>query len=95
MMQVSVVLFQIAFDWFSALVVNVNPQNEIWKNTFESRHALIAALQRAKLVNEDEMQQLRKDRFSRGAPVLRVSADHADMEAAGFTRVCIRSSPRT
>ena len=87
MMQVSVVLFQIDFDRFSALVVNVNQQKEIWKNTFESRHALITTLQRAKLVKEDEIQQLRKDWFSQGAPLLKVSADPTDIEAAGFTRV--------
>jgi hypothetical protein len=94
MMQVSVVLFQIDFDRFSALVVNVNQQNEIWKNTFESRHALITTLQRAKLVNEKETRQLRKDWFSRGGPLLKVSTDHADIEAAGFTRVCVPTSPR-
>jgi hypothetical protein len=87
-MKMTVVLFQIDFDRFSAMALDLDHQSNIWKSTFDSRRDLVRRLDLAGLITPDEKQELRKDDwFSKGAPILRVTADREDIEEAGFVPV--------
>lgn len=75
----------------AGLVLSVDQQVEIWKDTFASRHALLSLLHRARLINDAEILELRGKGIEYGAPVSKLSADHYDIEVAGFLK-CERTT---
>jgi hypothetical protein len=75
------------FGWMVAgLLLSADQQVEIWKDTFASRHALIPLLHRARLINDAEILELRGEGIEYEAPVSKLSANHYDIEGAGFLK---------
>lgn len=86
-MNMSVVLFQVDDDKFSALAVDVDRQENIWRNRYNSRGDLIRSLEEAGVVTAEEAEYLEDGAcFAKGSPVLRVSVDRGAIEEAGFKR---------
>jgi hypothetical protein len=84
-MKMTVILFQIDFDRFSAMAVDLDHQSDVWQSKFDSRRDLLRRLDLAGLVTEQEKQELREGKgFERGAPILRVTVDREAIEDAGF-----------
>jgi hypothetical protein len=84
-MTMTVVLFQIDFDRFSAIAVDLAHQNHVWESRFDSRRELLRRLDHAGLVTEQDKQELQDGTwFERGAPILRVTVDSKAIEDAGF-----------
>jgi hypothetical protein len=84
-MTMTVVLFQIDFDRFSAIAVDLDHQSHVWKSRFDSRRELLRRLDYAGLVTEQDKQELQDGTwFERGAPILRVTVDSKAIEDAGF-----------
>jgi hypothetical protein len=87
-MNMTVVLFQIGFDRFSALAINLNDQKQIWKKRFDSFQELIRSLRQAGAVTAADAEAMQEESwFDEGAPILRVSMDREHIESAGFERV--------
>jgi hypothetical protein len=87
-MNMSVVLFQVDDDRFSALAFDIGHQGNIWKNRYNSRGELVHSLKKAGLVTADEVEYLQDGAcFAKGSPVLRASIDREAIEGAGFKRV--------
>lgn len=87
-MNMSVVLFQIDFDRFSALAFDLDHRSQIWRTTFDSRGDLLRRLDLAGVVTEDDKRELQADTWALGsAPILRVTVDRKAIEDAGFEPV--------
>jgi hypothetical protein len=87
-MNMTVILFQIDFDRFSALAIDLDRPKRIWKVTYESLQDLIRSLERAGAVTTEEIKKLWDETcFSTGGPILRVAVNQEDIESAGFVRV--------
>ena len=86
-MNITITLFQIDFDCFSALAVDVDHQSNVWTATYDSRGALILHLDRTGVVTQAEIEELRRpSTFEHGGQILHASLSLADIEKAGFTR---------
>jgi hypothetical protein len=84
-MTMTVVLFQIDFDRFSAIAVDLDHQSYVWESKFESRRELLRRLDLAGLVTHQEKLELQEGKwFQGGAPILKVTVDREAIEDAGF-----------
>jgi hypothetical protein len=87
-MNMTVVLFQIDFDRFSAVAVDLDHQSDVWESKFASRRELLRRLDLAGLVTAQEKVKLQEGKwFEGGAPILKVTVDREAIEDAGFERV--------
>jgi hypothetical protein len=84
-MTMTVVLFQIDFDCFSAMAVDLDHQSHVWESKFDSRRELLRRLDLAGLVTAQDKQELQEGKwFEGGTPILRVTVDREAIEDAGF-----------
>jgi len=84
---ITVTLFQIGFDRFCALAVDVDQQSNLWTVTYDSRPALVRNLGLTGVVTPAEISQLKQpSRFAQGGQIFHVSLGLQDIEKAGFTR---------
>lgn len=84
-MNMTVVLFQIDFDRFSAMALDLDHQSNIWKSTFDSRRDLLRRLDQAGVVTAEDKKELQADTWPLGtAPIFRVTVDREAIEDAGF-----------
>lgn len=84
-MNMTVVLFQIDFDRFSAIAVDLDHKSNVWRTTFDSRGDLLRRLDLAGVVTANDKRELQADTWPVGtAPVLRVTVDREAIEDAGF-----------
>jgi hypothetical protein len=87
-MNMTVVLFQIDFDRFSAMALDLDHQSNIWKSTFDSRRDLLRRLDQAGVVTAEDKKELQADTWPLGtAPIFRVTVDREAIEDAGFEPV--------
>jgi hypothetical protein len=92
-MKMTVVLFQIDFDRFSAMAVDLDHRSNVWRTTFDSRRDLLRRLDLAGVVTANDKRELEADTWPLGtAPILRVTVDREAIEDAGFEPVK-RSKP--
>ena len=86
-MNMTVVIFQINFDSYSALAINPDDQKQIWKNRFDSFQDFVRSLGQAGVVTAKDVEEMQADSwFEKGAPILRASINREDIEEAGFGR---------
>jgi hypothetical protein len=72
--EMTVILFQIDFDRFSATSVDLDHQSHVWQSRFDSRRELLRRLDLAGLVTDGEKQDLQEGKwFEGGAPILRMT----------------------
>jgi hypothetical protein len=87
-MKMTVILFQIDYDQFSALAIDLDRPKHIWKARYESLGDLIGNLERAGAITAKEMKKLwDKSWFRKGAPILRPVLNREAIESAGFVQV--------
>jgi hypothetical protein len=87
-MNMSVILFQVDDDRFSALAFDIGHQGNVWRNSYGSRKELIRSLEMVGVVTAEEVDELHDGAcFAKGSPVFRVSIDRETIEGAGFKRV--------
>ncbi len=89
-MRISLIVFQLAIDRFSALAIDVE-QDQPWRREYPSVDALIADLRETGIATFTETRELEMALLDRNPlPMLRIKADAWDLEHLGFVRV-----PRT
>jgi hypothetical protein len=92
-MKMTVVLFQIDFDRFSAMAVDLDHRSNVWRTTFDSSRDLLRRLDLAGVVTATDKRELEADTWPLGtAPILRVTVHREAIEDAGFEPVK-RSKP--
>jgi hypothetical protein len=86
-MNMTVILFQIDFDRFSAMAVDLDQPKNIWKVRYDSLKDLIGNLDLAGVATANEVEKLWDGTwFGKGAPILRATVDREAIESAGFVR---------
>ena len=84
-MNLTVTLFQIDFDRFSAVAVDVDLQGSVWTAKYESRADLLRSLDRIGVVTPAELKELQQpSSFAHGAQLFHASLSRDDIEKAGF-----------
>ena len=85
-MNITITLFQIDFDRFSAVAVDVDEQGSVWTARYESRNALIRSLDRTGVITPAEISELRRPScFEHGAQLFHASLSLDAIEQAGFS----------
>ncbi len=86
-MNMTVLLFQVGFDRFSAMAVDIDSPDRIWENKFDSFEDMVHSLEAARAVTDDDVEELEIGAwFEKGAPILHVVVDCEAIESAGFVR---------
>ena len=84
-MNITVTLFQIDFDRFSAVAVDVDHQESVWTAKYESRADLLHSLDRIGVVSPAELKELRQpSAFAHGAQLFHAYLSYDDIDKAGF-----------